>query len=308
MSQLRAAVEDYLRMRRSLGYQLASHGRLLRDFVGHLEATGATHVTTTAALTWATQPRGADRTWLHARLGVVRGFALHLQALDPATQVPPADLLPDGNHRAIPFIFTEEEIAGLLGAADLLRSPLRAVTYRTLVGLLAVTGMRIGEAVGLDRDDIDWEQGLITVRRGKFSASRQLPLHPSTVTALSEYAHARERLGPKAKTSSFFMSTTGTRLIASNATKVFAGLCRDAQLQPRSARSRPRLHDLRHTFAVSTLLNWYRAGLDVAPLLPQLSTYLGHTNPAATYWYLTGTPELMGLAADRLEHPGRGRS
>jgi len=167
--------------------------------------------------------------------------------------------------------------------------------------------MRIGEAVGLDRGDIDWDQGLLTIGRAKFGAARWLPLHPSTQAALSEYTRRRDTLGPKPKTPSFFMSTTGTRLIASNATKVFAGLCREAGLQPRSPRCRPRLHDLRHTFAVASLLGWYRAGVDIAPRLPLLSTYLGHTNPAATYWYLTGTPELLALAADRLAQAEGGR-
>lgn len=300
MSDVKAAVEDYLRLRRALGFGLVNQARLLRDFAAYLEATGAGTVTTAAAVAWATQPAGADATWLHARIGAVRGFALYLRALDPASEVPAADLLPDGDHRATPFIYTEEEIAGLLRAAGQLQAPMRAATYQTLIGLLTVTGMRIGEAVGLDRDDVDWEHGLLTIRRGKRESSRQLPLHPSTLAALARYARHRDAEGAEPKISSFFISTTGTRLIPSNATKVFAGLCREAGLERRSSRCRPRLHDLRHTFAVNSLLQWYRDGVDVGTRLPLLSTYLGHTNPAATYWYLTGTPELLGLAADRL--------
>lgn len=193
--------------------------------------------------------------------------------------MPPADLLPDGNHRASPFIYAEQEIDRLLQAAGRLPTPMRAATYRTLIGLLSVTGMRIGEAVNLDRDDVDWEQGLLTIRRGKRGSSRQLPLHPSTLTALDEYVQRRDAGPVEAKTSSLFISTTGTRLIPSNATAVFARLCREVGLEPRSARCRPRLHDLRHTFAVNTLLQWYRDGVDVAPRLPLLSTYLGHSSP-----------------------------
>lgn len=300
MSDISSAVEDYLRLRRCLGFGLINQARLLRDFAAYLQATGTSTVTTAAAVAWANQPVDADATWLHARITVVRGFAVYLQALDPATEVPPPDVLPDGSHRATPFIYTEQQVSGLLRAASRLPTPTRAATYQTLIGLLTVTGMRIGEAVALDREDIDWEQGLLTIRRGKRGSSRQLPLHPSTMAALEQYAKQRDAAGPDPKTSSFFVSTTGTRLIASNATKVFATLCREIGLEPRSARCRPRLHDLRHTFAVTTLLQWYRDGLDVAPRLPLLSTYLGHTNPAATYWYLTGTPELLGLAAERL--------
>jgi integrase len=307
VTALRVSAEDYLRLRRGLGYELSNQGRLLLDFVAYLDAHGANGITTASAMAWATQPTNADPTWMHARISVVRGFAVYLQAFDPAIEVPPADLLPDGNHRATPFIYSDQDITRLLHAADRLRPPLRAATYHTLVGLLAVTGMRIGEAVGLDRGDIDWEQELLTVQHGKLGSSRQLPLHPSTMAALGEYARRRDLLAPTPKASSFFMSIKGTRLIPSNATHVFAGLCRAAGLRPRSARCRPRLHDLRHAFAVTSLLAWYRAGSDVAPLLPHLSAYLGHTNPAATYWYLTGTPELLGLAAERLElfHGGR---
>nr|WP_257944714.1 tyrosine-type recombinase/integrase [Brevibacterium sp. Mu109] len=298
---MRTAVEEYLKLRRSLGFGLVNQARLLRDFAAYLDATGTDIVTTTAAVAWARQPVDADATWLHARLGVVRGFAIHQQALEPATEVPPANLLPDGNHRATPFIYTEQEIAELLQAAGRLPTPIRAATYQTLIGLLTVTGMRIGEATALDRDDVDWEQGLLTIRHGKRGSSRQLPLHRSTVTALQHYAQRRDAAGLEAKTSSFFISTTGTRLIPSNATTVFGTLCREVGLESRSPRCRPRLHDLRHTAAVNALLQWYRDGVDVAPRLPLLSTFLGHSNPAATYWYLTGTPELLGLAADRLE-------
>lgn len=307
MSRLQTAAEDYLALRRSLGYKLTHQGRLVADFVSYMDSLPSSRVTVDAVLAWATRPEGAAPTWLHARLSAVRGFAMFLKTLDPATEVPEAGLLPDATHRADPYIYTADEITRLLTAASQLPSPLRAATYRTLVGLLAVTGLRIGEAVGVDRDDFDWGQGLLTVKRTKYTGSRQLPLHHSTVTALGEYAHQRDVLSPKSQTASFFVSMTGTRLIPTVATRVFAGLCRDAGLRPRSATCRPRLHDLRHSFAVTSLIGWYRDGEDVARRLPELSTYLGHTSPASTYWYLTGTPELLGMAVDRLERAERDR-
>lgn len=307
MSQLRTAAEDYLALRRSLGYKLASQGRLVADFVSYMDSVPSSRITAEAVLAWATRPDGAAPTWLHARLSAVRSFAVFLKNRDPATEVPEPGLLPDGNHRADPYIYTDDEITRLLAAAERLPSPLRAATYRTLFGLMAVTGLRIGEAVGVDRGDIDWNQGLLSVTRTKYTGSRQLPLHPSTVVALGEYGEQRDRLAPRAPTGSFFVSMTGTRLIPTVATRVFAAVCREAGVGPRSATCRPRLHDLRHTFAVASLIRWYRAGEDVAQRLPELSTYLGHTSPASTYWYLSGTPELLGMAVDRLEQAERAR-
>jgi len=231
----------------------------------------------------------------------VRGFAKHLALVDMDTQVPPADLLPDHGHRASPYLYSDDEVVRLMAAASRLRSPLRQATFATLVGLLWVTGMRIGEALRLDRDDIDLTHGVLVVRDAKFGKSRELPLHHSTVAALRAYAKRRDQLCPKASSPAFFISLAGTRLRYDNFHLAFGGLVRDAGLTRRSATCRPRPHDLRHSFAVSTLIDWYRQGGDVQPRLALLSTYLGHVHPAHTYWYLSAAPELLGLAAARLE-------
>jgi integrase/recombinase XerD len=299
---LAGTAAQYLGLRRALGYKLARQGELLLDFVGYLQAVGAGRVTIEHALAWATLPTRADPVWWSARLGVVRGFARYLHALDPATEVPPVGLLPDRDHRVTPYIYTDDDLARLLTAAGQLRPALRAATYQTLIGLLAVTGMRVGEAIGLDRGDLDPAQRLLTIRHGKFGKSRQLPLHESTVEALLGYAalvHAQRRPTPRG--SSLLVSTTGTRLIGNNASAVFSRLVREARLDW-SGRRRPRLHDLRHRFAVLTVLGWYRTGVDVEPRLPLLSTWLGHIGPASTYWYLSAVPELLALAAQRVEN------
>jgi integrase len=232
---------------------------------------------------------------------VVRGFAKHLHDLDPLSEVPPADLLPEPKRRATPYLYAPAEIVGLMRAARALSSPLKAATYETLVGLLAATGMRVGEAIRLNRDHLDLDHQLLSILHSKFGKSREIPLHPTTVEALRNYARRRDELCPYAKTPSFFVSTAGTRLIAANVRQVFGRLARAAGLQRRSARCTPRLHDLRHSFAVGTVLGWYRSGLDVEAVMPRLSTYLGHVDPASTYWYLEAAPELLALASERLE-------
>jgi integrase/recombinase XerD len=301
MTALADALTDYLTMRRALGFKLERTGQLLADFVAHAERVGAEGLTVELALGWATQPAGAEPCWHAARLSAVRGFARYLATIDPATQIPPADVLPGRSQRAVPYLYTDAEIAAVMAAADDLRSPLRAATYTTLVGLLAATGMRIGEAIALDRGDVDLPCGLIVVRDSKFGKSRQLPLHPTTIEALTGYAGTRDRLCPAPRTPAWFVSTTGTRLIYRNVHFVFHRLTQQAGLRARLLRCRPRPHDLRHTFAVATLLDWYRDGGDVAARMPLLSTYLGHASPANTYWYLSAAPELLAQAARRLE-------
>jgi integrase/recombinase XerD len=184
-------------------------------------------------------------------------------------------------------------------------TPLRQATLATLVGLLYVTGMRIGETIRLDQADVDYRQELLVVRNSKFNKSREVPIHPSTVAALRAYEDRRDELCPRRESPAFFVSPAGTRLLYCNVHLAFLGMVRDAELTPRSATCRPRPHDLRHSFAVSTLVEWYRDGEDVQARLPQLSTYLGHVHPANTYWYLSAAPELLGLAAARLEAPRR---
>jgi len=301
MSKLRHTLDDYLAMRRSLGYKLERAGRLLADFVCHLEAAGADTITIDAALSWAKRPANANPSWWGHRLSVVRVFARHLHAIDPVHEVPPAGLLPAKNDRATPYLYASADIVGLMAAARGLRSKLRAATFETLVGLLAVTGLRIGEALRLDRGDVDMQEGVLQIRNTKFGKSREVPLHTSTVEALAVYARHRNRLCPRPTDTAFFVSTVGTRLLYCNVHATWLNLVRRAGLEPRSAFCRPRPHDLRHSFAVRTLLNWYRDGADVQARMPALSTYLGHVRPGNTYWYLSAAPELLNLVVARLD-------
>ena len=301
MSDLRHALDGYLAIRRALGFKLDRAGRLLADFVRHMEASGSETVTIDTAVAWATlPPNGAPEWWGH-RLSVVRTFARHLHAIDPAHQVPPPDLLPGRSHRATPYLYSDDDIVALMAAARGLHSPLRAATFETLVGLLAVSGLRIGEALRLDRDDVDFDRGVLMVRASKFGKSREVPVHPTTVEALTAFARQRDRLCPRPVEPAFFVSLAGTRLLYCNAHLAWLDLVRRAGLQPRSATCRPRPHDLRHSFAVRTLLGWYRDGADVAARMAMLSTYLGHVHPANTYWYLSAAPELLTIVVGRLE-------
>jgi integrase len=307
MNALRQALVDYLAMRRVLGYKFARAEKLLAQFLTYLEDRGENHLTTETTLAWATLPAGAHRNWISTRLSVVRRFAAHLRGIDPATEVPPADLLPGRTCRATPFLYSEEDIAALMTAAATLRTSHRIATYRTLIALLAVTGMRVGEAIGLDRDDFDTISGLLTVRNGKFGKSRELPLHPSSVNALNDYLHRTDRPPWRRSKSALFVSTAGTRLLYTNVQNTFHRLVCCAGLTPRSASCRPRLHDIRHGFAIRTLLDAYRDGGDPGARLALLSTYLGHVDPGKTYWYLSAAPELLQLAGARLErHLGGG--
>lgn len=301
MSVLGGALEDYLLTRRALGFKLVKDGRLLADFVAALDRAGTATITIDAALAWAREPAGADPCWWAARLGVVRGFASWWAAFDPATQVPAKGLLPAHPRRAEPYPYTGADITALMGAARAIRIPLKGATYETLIGLLTVTGMRVGEAIRAERTDLDVGAGVLTIRDTKFSKSRELALHASTLEALARYDQVRHDLCPRPVATSLFVSTTGTRLIYQNVHRTWLDLVEAVGLRPLSPRCRPRPHDLRHRFALTTLLGWYRDGQDVQARMPQLSTYLGHTNPADTYWYLRAAPELLALAAGHLE-------
>lgn len=307
MNALRQALGDYLAVRRILGYKLARTEKLLAQFLAYLEDRGDERLTTEAALAWATRPPGADRSWASTRLSIVRRFATHLRGIDPATEVPPTDLLPGRTFRATPYLYSEDDIAAVIAAAGTLRTPHRVATYRTLIALLAVTGMRIGEAISLDREDFDAINGLLIIRNAKFGKSRELPLHPSSVNALTDYLGRRDRPPRPQSTPALLASTAGTRLLYGNVQNTFHRLVRRAGLAPRSASCRPRLHDMRHSFAVRTVLDSYRDGRDPGTRLALLSTYLGHVDPGKTYWYLSAAPELLKLAGDRLErHLGGG--
>lgn len=242
-----------------------------------------------------------ESNWWAYRLSAVRGFATYLHALDPAHQVPAADLLPQRPHRANPYLYSDAEITALIAATATLRTPLRRAMFATLIGLLAVTGIRVGEAIALDRADLDLTAGQLLVRHGKLGKTREQILHPTTVQALREYLRQRDRLAPATGSAAVFVSTAGTRLIYCNVHSTFHRLVRLAGLTPRSATCRPRIHDLRHSFAVQAMLNAYAAGQDGQTRLTLLSTWLGHVHPGSTYWYLSASPELMAAAGQRLD-------
>jgi integrase/recombinase XerD len=307
MSALRQSLADYLSLRRSLGYQLERPEKLLGQFLDYLDERGASTITTDLALSWARLPHDASPLWWAHRLTVVRGFAGYLHVLDEVHEVPPTDVLPWKSHRANPFLYTDAEIAALLRAAAMLRFPLRVATYRTLIGLLVVTGMRVGEAIDLDADDFDNDRGVLLIRKGKGGATRQLPLHASTTAAVRAYLQRRDRRST-ARTTALLISPAGTRLLYCNVQWTFQKLLRQAGIEARSSSCRPRIHDLRHSFAVSSLLDAYTRDLDIDRRLTLLATYLGHRSPAGTYWYLSAAPELLAAALERLDRTGDGRS
>ena len=308
MSSLEQHLTGYLAVRRAMGYKLARAGKLLPQFTAWMAERDQCLITSELALEWATCPPATGSNWHHQRLSVVRGFAAHLHAIDPAHEVPPADLLPWRARRAVPYLYTDAEILTLMDSARVIPTPHRAATMRTLIGLLAVTGMRVGEAIRLDRSDIDLANRLLVVRDSKFGKSREVALHPTTITALQSYLARRDRPVPPELTTAVFTSAAGTRLIYCNVHLAFKQIVAHAGLHPRSVNCRPRPHDLRHTFAVNTLLDAYRISENPAVRLPLLSTYLGHVHPGSTYWYLQAAPELLALASDRLERHLQGAS
>jgi len=308
VNTIRRHAEDYLAMRRALGFKLTTFGQRLLSFVDYLEAHDLNAVTTDAALAWATATlRSRDEVHWSRRLMVVRVFARHLAVLDPATEIPPPDMLPHHYRRVTPHLYSPDEITALLHATDTLRPTGRALTWCMFIGLLTVTGLRTSEACRLDRADVDLDERLLTVRDSKFGKSRLVPIHPSTATALGDYLATRDRPRTPVHTPAVFASTRGTRLDHANLAHTFGRLITAADIQTPAGQRRPRLHDLRHSLCMTVLLGWYRDGVDVQARLPWLSTYLGHIDPKSTYWYLTGSPELLALAADRLEGAFGGR-
>jgi integrase/recombinase XerD len=299
-------LDDYLRLRRGLGFQLGKHGAVLPRFVAYLEARGAATVTVELAVAWARLPEGIKPITVDFRLGAARGFARYLHAIDPAHEVPPPGLLSVPRRRPAPFIYTPVQLAALLAATKKLEPPMRAATYQALFGLLAATGMRVGEAMSLARNDVGLVEGVITVRHAKFDRMRLVPLHASVAAALAAYATTRDRLCPAPRVDRFFVSVTGRAVRRGEADRVFREVT--ALIGLRTETAHPRVHDMRHSFAVHTLIDGHRHGADVSALLPVLSTYLGHVEPANTYWYLSAVPELMQLVAARLEHHEAGRS
>jgi len=295
-------VEDYVRLRRSLGFKLEEHARQLRKFAVHLDGLNADCVTVDLAVAWAVEPKTPAGSVVPAmRLLVVRGFARYMAGIDPRTEVPPTGLIRLRRHRRPPFIYTDEQVLALMEQArTAIRQTLVAETYETLIGLLAATGMRISEAIKLDDADIDWPEAVLLVRESKFNKSRYLPVHHTTLAVLERYAADRDRLCRNRRDPSFLVSLRRRRLDACAAQVTFRRLC-DGTGVGADAPFPPRLHDLRHTKAVKTLLGWYREGVDVHASLPSLSTYLGHLNPSYTYYYLSAAPELLAHAAGMLD-------
>jgi integrase len=296
---LEQAMRDYLTLRQGLGHQLADAARLLPSFVAFLEQHDLATVTIEAALQWCQQPAPVGGvTVAPRRMTVARGFARYLAGIDPATEIPPVGLVPLHHQRPTPFLYSDDDITTVLAAARALTPESRGLTYYTLLGLLAATGMRIGEAIGLDLNDVDREQAVLLIRESKFGKSRLVPLHPSAMTALQDYLQARASFRQPHQEPSVFVGRTGRRLIYQVVGETFRQLLTDTGVGADAPR-RPRLHDLRHRFAILTLVGWYRSDEPVQPKLPVLSTYLGHREPSSTYWYLSAAPELLALAAAR---------
>ena len=306
MTALRLAIDDYVALRQRLGSALHEAARVLHLFADFAEGEGATRVTTDLARRWATDVPHRSPVSVNTRFQIVRRFAEWRHVTDPRTEIPPIDLLPARYHRKPPSLYQNADIDRLLAAARHLPSPmgLRGLTHATLWGLLVVTGLRISEALALDDADVQRRDAQLMIRRSKCGKSRLVPLHASTLGALTAYAHRRDRVLPRRTTPAFFVSEQGVRITVGVADYTFARVSGQIGLRPPVHGHRlghgPRLHDLRHRFAIRTLVHWYRAGLDVDPLLPLLATYLGHVHVQETYWYLEAVPELLALATERL--------
>jgi integrase len=306
MKPLHDAVEEYLAIRRALGSPIPCASSQLRDFVRFLESEGADFVTTRLALRWAQQPVHAQPATWADRLGVVRRFATWRVIIDPRTEIPPCGLLPHQRRRKPPYIYSDAEIEQLVGQAARLPSALglRGPTFATLIGLLAASGLRLGEALALDLADVDLGAGILTVRKAKFGQSRFVPLHDSTRRVLEHYASIRDRILPYRPVAAFFVTERGKRIRDGMADWTFAKVSCAIGLRepapPDCCGHGPRLHDLRHRFATARIIAWYREGLDVERELPKLATYLGHAHVRYSYWYIEAVPELLNLATERL--------
>ena len=314
MKPLAEALNEYIGMRHALGFELRHTARTLPQFVGFLDREGAPFITTELALRWAQENVGASSVTRADRLGMVRRFAAWRSAVDPRTEIPPPGLLPRRYQRPTPYIYSEDEIKRIISCAASLKSAqglrLRGPTCSTLFGLLAVSGMRVSEAVALDRADVDFQTGVLSIRRGKLGKSRFIPVHATTRDVLENYAKQRDATLSGSVTPAFFVSDRRQRMTRFSAEDNFVKVSRAIGLRKHEEGHRfghgPRLHDLRHRFAVATLVQWYRSGADVEREIPKLATYLGHTHPDNTYWYLQAVPELLQLATERCERMAKG--
>jgi integrase len=304
MKTLRQHLTEYVAARRALGTRLEEPAQTLRQFVRFLARKQASFITIPLALEWSQQSKGVQRATWARKLSMVRQFARWMSVIEPRHQVPPRRLLEVRHRRGKPHIYSDEEIARLMTEAAQLESPkgMKPLNLRTVIGLLAATGLRPGEATALETGDVDLQVGVLSVRESKFGKSRQVPIHPSTIAALKHYARQRDQIihnpvGPR-----FFLSDSGTALKLRTVQKWFREISKACGLRNgtdghRSGRG-PRLQDLRHTFATKRLVEWYRTGRNVAVQMPKLATYLGHSSVACTYWYIEAVPELLELATE----------
>lgn len=301
MKSLHQHLKDYLALRRGLGFKLRLAECLLRQFVRFAKDKQAKRVTTAVAVNWATQPANAQPATWADRYRTLRLFAKYLSTVDARTEVPPTGLLAQRRHRKSPYLYTDGEVVAVIQAAKRLPSSkrLRGASLSTLFGLIAATGMRVGEAVALDRSHVDLSEAVITVRLPKGNRTRLVPVHASTCLVLQRYERLRNRICPQPKSPGFFLSEQGTRFTTTTVRDWFARVSHQIGLRSPADRRGPRLHDLRHRFAIQTLLHWYRTGQDAEVHMPELATYLGHRHVSGTYWYLSAVPVLLQEATRR---------
>lgn len=313
MKTLSRHLRDYLELRRGLGFDLGRVESRLKSFLEFMKTKRARRITTALALEFALRSDHRAPGTQAGCLSAVRGFARYLSGIEPTTEIPPTGLVRLG-HRPQPYIYSDDEIIRILDAActhpSEPRYALKPHTLYCLFGLLSVTGMRLIEALNLKAEDVDWEQGVLSVGRSKFQKSRLVPLHESTLRKIHDYIERRDRFFAerpwRRPENRVFVSTHGAALNSNQIGHDFRMLTRRIGLRAIGAHNGPRIHDLRHRFAVATLVRWYRTGKDVAPLLPVLSTYLGHVFITGTYWYLTCTAELAEAAKKRLNRRWKG--
>jgi integrase/recombinase XerD len=300
MSSLHGKLEEYLAVRRAMGFKMERHEKLLGQYAGFLAANGETVVTTENAVAWATLPAEARTRWHALRLSMVRGFAAWLNAGDPAHQVPPGRLIPSGGRGIVPTSTPTRRSRPWPGKPGGCPAGCGPPPSRRWPGCWP-SRIRVGEAIRLDRGDYDPAAGVLTVRDTKFGKSRHLPLHPAAVTGLDEYLRLRDEIMPRPQSPALLLTARGCRLRYERTWETFHAVTVSAGLKPRSAACRPRIHDLRHSMAVATLLGWHRSGADVQAMMPRLPAYLGHADPRHTYAYMSAAPELLALAAGRLQ-------
>jgi len=296
--ELRRAAVDYLRDRRARGYVLADEDRLLAAFLDGLSARSEAAITVAAAVAFATERPRTTRGWQARRLRAIRGLAAHVHGLDPAAaELIPAGLIPSGTPRRIPYLYSAEQIAELMSRALSLAPAMLGASMHALIGLLAATGIRSGEAAALDIESLDPE-GQVLIVTGKNQRARRVPLHSTTVRALTDYQRVRATRAPAS--GALLIGPKGSRLNLNTARAAFRALVEDCRLPVGPGRGAPRLHDMRHSFAVSTLIDAHRDGADVDARIATLANYLGHIDPSHTYWYLTASPQLMEIVRERL--------